>query len=435
MLVTSETGASVGTRVAVAVEAPTHTEGRHLGDRFHLVDPAVTRDTADSCRHVHVVGEVGEVGKLVDANPAHRPAAGGAVPNRCELLAVLLHELMAVHAGLRGRNVRDGRNLDRGVTVSAIETKFADVQPVAVGDGLNGTVPDVRVPRGKVVPDACDREGRAEAARNGGHDRELVPPTWKDLPQWLGLRGAEGELPWPRVRDGMMQHPCAPKNSSQGNAGMPSIEAGILSHKHGPGSSTPQRRCVVRGEELFDWVIASPASTSSVLRYCFPTTADWRHYATQPDLNVDRSGTSRDVSRQIVAGQAVAVRERSCNRSICLDAGRHICCSFHQHATFSLRVPDASRSHAYRRCPSANSGGVRRDARSSADRGSSAEAVGPRARPLQFALELARRRKVSRADAGWRVRATRRCTALPFVGSRCARKPAWHEGYPPDPAG
>jgi hypothetical protein len=47
--------------------------------------------------------------------------------------------LMAVHAGPRGRNIRDGRNLDRGVTVSAIETKLADVELVAVRDGLNGT--------------------------------------------------------------------------------------------------------------------------------------------------------------------------------------------------------------------------------------------------------------------------------------------------------
>ena len=67
-------GASVGTGVAVTVEAPAHAEGRHLGDRFHLVDTTVAGDTADSRRHMHVVGEIGVVGKVVDANPAHRPA-------------------------------------------------------------------------------------------------------------------------------------------------------------------------------------------------------------------------------------------------------------------------------------------------------------------------------------------------------------------------
>ena len=75
MLVTSETGRLYGTGVAVAVEAPAHAERRHLGDRFHLVDAAVAGDAADACRHVRAVGEIGVVGKLVDANPAHRPAA------------------------------------------------------------------------------------------------------------------------------------------------------------------------------------------------------------------------------------------------------------------------------------------------------------------------------------------------------------------------
>ena len=40
---------------------------------------------------------------------------------------------MAVHAGLRRRNVGDAGNLDRGVTVAAIETELADVELVAVG--------------------------------------------------------------------------------------------------------------------------------------------------------------------------------------------------------------------------------------------------------------------------------------------------------------
>ena len=206
-------GASVGTGVAVAVEAPAHTERRHLRDRFHLVDAAVAGDTADSCRHVRAVREIRVVGQLVDANPAHRPAALGAVPNRCEQLAVPLHGLMAVHARLRGRNVGDVRNLDRGVTVSAIETKLADVELVAVRDGLNGTVAHVCVPRGKVVPDARDREQS---------DRGC--PRWRRrsgaCSTTEGKSGPMARTPgrWrtrcrrPRVRDGtVMAHRRAPK--------------------------------------------------------------------------------------------------------------------------------------------------------------------------------------------------------------------------------
>ena len=219
----------MGTGVAVTVEAPAHTERRHLRDRFHLVDAAVAGDTADSCRHVHAVREIRVVGKLVDANPTHRPAALGAVSNRCEQLAVPHHGLMAVHARLRGWNVGDVRNLDRRVTVSAIETKLADVELVAVGDGLNGTVADVRVPRGKIVPDARDRKQRTEAAHEGGHDRELVPRGGKDLTQWLGFPGAGGQLPRHRIYDGPVTHPRAPPKDLLQRTGIPSIEGAILS--------------------------------------------------------------------------------------------------------------------------------------------------------------------------------------------------------------
>ena len=157
-------------------------------------------------------GEMGVVGKVVDANPAHRAAALGAFPNRCERLAVPPHGLMAVHAGPRGREVHDGRNLDRGVTVSAIETELADVELVAVRDRLNGTVAHVRVPRGKEVPDARDRERRTEDC-----------PRWRPRSGACSTRGekfgptATAPGRWrpvarPRVRHGtVMPHPRAPK--------------------------------------------------------------------------------------------------------------------------------------------------------------------------------------------------------------------------------
>ena len=90
---------------------------------------------------------------------------------------------MAVHAGLRRRHVRHRGNLDGGVTVAVIETKLADVELMVVGNGLMGLVAYVRVPRGKEVPDARDREHRTEGADDGGRDREFVPPRGKYLGQ------------------------------------------------------------------------------------------------------------------------------------------------------------------------------------------------------------------------------------------------------------
>ena len=148
---------------------------------------------------------------------------------------------MAVHAGARGRKVRDARDLDRGVTVAAIETKLADVELVAVRDGLNGTVAHVCVPRGKTVPDARDDEHRTDGARNRGHDREFVPPRGEDLGQRLRLRGAGEQLPRPRVRDEtVMPHPRNPKEFAGGNDRSACRLTRNLIHELGEGSSAPR---------------------------------------------------------------------------------------------------------------------------------------------------------------------------------------------------
>jgi hypothetical protein len=73
--------------------------------------------------------------------------------------------------------------LDRGVAVAAVEAELADVELVAVRNGLDRTVADVGVPRREVVPDARRRDHGAEAAREGGHDRKLVPPGGEYLRQ------------------------------------------------------------------------------------------------------------------------------------------------------------------------------------------------------------------------------------------------------------
>jgi hypothetical protein len=42
------------------------------------------------------------------------------------------------------------------VTVPTIQTEFADMELVAIRDGLNRLIADVRVPRRKEVPDSRD---------------------------------------------------------------------------------------------------------------------------------------------------------------------------------------------------------------------------------------------------------------------------------------
>jgi hypothetical protein len=78
---------------------------------------------------------------------------------------------MTVHADLCRRNVGDRGRLDRRVTIPAIESEFTDVELVAVGDRLNRTVADVRIPRRKVVPDARNGDTRHEDAGDGTQER------------------------------------------------------------------------------------------------------------------------------------------------------------------------------------------------------------------------------------------------------------------------
>jgi hypothetical protein len=69
------------------------------------------------------------------------------------------------------------------VTVPAIETELADMELVAVRDGLNGPVADVRVPWRKEVPDARDSSRGSESTGQGGDEWELIPPRGEYLGQ------------------------------------------------------------------------------------------------------------------------------------------------------------------------------------------------------------------------------------------------------------
>src|SRR5262245_45203823 len=98
------------------------------------------------------------------------------------------------------------------MAVAAVDGKFAGVKLVAIRDGLNRAIADVRIPRGKEIPDARNGERRADGARDRSNKGEPVPPRREDLGQWLGLRSAGSPMPRPGVRDGtMMPHPHAHK--------------------------------------------------------------------------------------------------------------------------------------------------------------------------------------------------------------------------------
>ena len=278
-------GTSVGTGVAVAVEAPAHAEGRHLGDRFHLVDAAVAGDTADSCRHVRVVGEVGVVGKLVDANPAHRPAAGGAVPNRCELLAVLLHESdgSSCRSGWAERSRRQKSRPRRDSTGNRDQARRRgacgctgraerDGSPRLCTTGKRSTRrprsrgSDRGCPRWRPRSGACSTKGERSGpmARIPGRRRtvaQAASPEWNDATSSFTARGAPPPLAH-ASRLHARRGPRAPLPEELVDRPECRYRSRNLIHELGPGSSAPGQHRANASVFRDDGSIRTPSVTA-----------------------------------------------------------------------------------------------------------------------------------------------------------------------------
>ena len=91
---------------------------------------------ADALRHVDRVVEVDEVGEVVDAVPDERPPRPEALAHRLEHRGVFPDDLVAVVAGRRRGDAGEGRRLDAGVAVAAVDAEPGDVVVVAEGDEL-----------------------------------------------------------------------------------------------------------------------------------------------------------------------------------------------------------------------------------------------------------------------------------------------------------
>ena len=132
-------------RIAVTRHAPIHEQGFVLISEGHLVHPPVAGDAADSLVNVNVVIEIDELRQIVDALPGDRFAAAKTGADRLQhgaaepdlLMAVAPDLGMAVHARLGRRDAGEGRILDRGMTVAAIDAELADMVLVAERDGLD----------------------------------------------------------------------------------------------------------------------------------------------------------------------------------------------------------------------------------------------------------------------------------------------------------
>src|SRR5262249_1927944 len=124
-------------RPAMAVEAPLHQERVFLPDQRHLIDPAVTRNTADAFLDVDTVIEINEAGQIGHALPGNRLPGAGARAHRLEHTAAGPDLLMAIHARLGRWNAGEGRLLDGSVAITAVDTELTDVVRMTKRHRLN----------------------------------------------------------------------------------------------------------------------------------------------------------------------------------------------------------------------------------------------------------------------------------------------------------
>jgi len=120
----------------MAIQAPTHSQGRSLKDKLHLIDRAMTGGAANAFVHVNAVIEVDVVGQAVDLDPLNRLVAAKAFSNGFQIADIVEENGMAIHAGFGGGNACVGGTFHAGVTVAAVDTDVSDMVLVAKLDGL-----------------------------------------------------------------------------------------------------------------------------------------------------------------------------------------------------------------------------------------------------------------------------------------------------------
>jgi len=139
-------GPKVRLRIAVAIQAPAHREGRRLKNKGHLVDGTMAGRTANPLVDMDTVIEINVVGQAMHFDPLDGLIRAVALANRLQVTDVVEENGMAIHAGFGGRNAGISRALYAGMAVAAVDAFISHVVLVAElyglipGDALVGNV-------------------------------------------------------------------------------------------------------------------------------------------------------------------------------------------------------------------------------------------------------------------------------------------------------
>ncbi len=115
----------------MAIEAPSHGQRRARAHQRHLTHGAVAGGAAYALGDVNRMIEIDVIGQPVHLVPANGLVVGEAAAHPLQHFGLCIELRMASHAGMGGGNTRNGRPLDSGMTISAINAEPADMMLVA----------------------------------------------------------------------------------------------------------------------------------------------------------------------------------------------------------------------------------------------------------------------------------------------------------------
>ena len=117
----------------------------------------------------------------MDLHPLDRVARFPARAHGLEFRVVFLHLGVAVHARLRGGQIRVCRYVDETVAVTAIHSELGHVNVMRKRHRLDRFVPDPRILWRHVIPRAGCQPADNEDAADHDFKRQPVRPAWKKI--------------------------------------------------------------------------------------------------------------------------------------------------------------------------------------------------------------------------------------------------------------
>lgn len=183
--------------MAMALQAPAHRERFLLVNSIHVVHLTVAAHAAYTAIDVHRMVEICKIRDLVDLQPADRLPALPALLHGGQLRVIGLYLRMAIHAGLRCRDIRVGRNIDVGMTIPAIHAELGHMDVVRERHRLNRLISRPHVLRREVIPverrncSSNDQEAKSDL------QRQIIRPARKNISHAtseIGLNVREHEM-------------------------------------------------------------------------------------------------------------------------------------------------------------------------------------------------------------------------------------------------